>query len=330
LESLVKNIRMTDILKNRNILVTGGAGFVGSHLVEKLLAIDAKVFVFDWKLKQPGYFLSSGLAEECVCIEGDLRNFEQVKKAVNENSIDYIYHIAAQALVIEAFLDPLKTFGSNIMGTAHVLEAARKSEAVKGVFVASSDKAYGKDCVNVKEDQKVFGDHPYDASKAATDMLAQTYHKTYGLPVVVARFGNIFGPGDVNLSRIVPGIMEAVIRNRQLEIRSDGSFTRDYLYVKDVAEGYIKMAQKLDGIKGQAFNFSSGMNFSVIKLINKVSEVLGKKIDYKILNQEINEIPNQSLNFQKAKKLLGWQGNLDFDKAIKETFEWYKNHGPKE
>src|SRR3989344_295036 len=267
---------MNNFLNNCNVLVTGGAGFVGSHLVEKLLSQGAKVFVFDFKPNQEGYFKTSGLLKKVALIDADLRNFDEVKKAIMVNKIDYIYHMAAQALVGEAFLNPLETFQRNVMGTVNILQVARLSLGVKGVFVASSDKAYGKDCINVKEDQKVFGDHPYDASKAAADMIARTYFKTYGLPVVVARFGNIFGPGDVNLSRIVPGTMTEIIRNGELEIRSDGKFRRDYLYVKDVAEGYIKMAENLENIKGEAFNFSSGLNLSVIEMVEKIGKIVGK------------------------------------------------------
>lgn len=317
---------MEHLLSNKNILVTGGAGFVGSHLVEKLLTLGAKVFVFDINLNQQGYFNSQGLQNKTVCIQGDLKSYDQVKDALEKNNIDYIYHIGAQALVGEAFLNPIETFASNIMGTAHVLEAARNFENIKGVFVASSDKAYGKDCVNVTEDQKVFGDHPYDASKAATDILASTYFKTYGLPVVVARFGNIFGPGDINFSRIVPGVCSAIIKSEVLEIRSNGEFRRDYLYVKDVAEGYVKMAEKLDTIKGQAFNFSTGINLSVLELIEQMNAALKTKCEYKILNLQQNEIPNQSLNFEKAKNILGWSSAFSLPQAINETFNWYKNY----
>lgn len=299
---------------------------MGSHLVDRLLASDAKVFVFDWKLGQPGYFVASELGKKCVCIDGDLKDKREVFSAVEKNQIDFIFHIGAQALVTVAYEDPCETFGSNIMGTVNVLEAARLSRTVKGVLVASSDKAYGKDCVDAKEDQKVFGDHPYDASKASADMISQTYFKTYGLPVAVARFGNIFGPGDMNLSRIVPGIMEAMAKNQELPIRSDGQFRRDYLYVKDVVAGYMQMAEKIGGIRGEAFNFSTNWNFSVIELIEKIGEVVGQKCEYKIFNEQKNEIPAQSLNSEKAKKVLNWQPAFRVDDAILETFKWYKNH----
>lgn len=317
---------MNHKLSEKNVLVTGGAGFVGSHLVEKLLALGAKVFVLDWKLKQVGYFTSGGLDEKCVCIDADLKIFDKVREAVEKNSIDYIFHIGAQALVTVGYHDPYETFGSNIMGTVNVLEAARLSPKVRGVFVASSDKAYGKDCLNAKEEQKVFGDHPYDASKAACDIISRTYYKTYGLPVAVARFGNIFGPGDMNFSRIVPGAMESFIKNQTLEIRSDGQFRRDYLYVKDVAEGYIKMAEKINDVKGEAFNFSTNWNFSVIELLDKIVEVLGEKVNYKILNQQKNEIPAQSLNSEKAKNILGWRPSFSIDNALKETYRWYHKY----
>ena len=193
-------------------------------------------------------------------------------------------------------------------------------------MVASSDKAYGKDCAAALEDQPLRGDHPYDVSKSCTDLLALTYAKTYNLPVTVSRFGNIFGPGDLNFNRIIPGIMKATIKNEILELRSDGNFKRDYLYVKDVVDGYICLADQIDKAKGEAFNFSSGFNFSVLDLIKKTSEIIGKNVEYKIVNNQKNEIPEQSLNFAKAEKVLGWSFKYSFEDGINETYEWYKKY----
>jgi CDP-glucose 4,6-dehydratase len=311
-------------LSGKNILVTGGAGLVGSHVSEKLLAVGAKVFVLDIEFHKQSYFIVRELAKRVTVLEIDLVDFEKVKNAVAENKIDYIFHLGAQAIVTTAFEDPRRTFDSNVMGTVNILEAARQAGGVLGIVVASSDKAYGKDCLNAVESQKVFGDHPYDASKAATDMVAQTYFKTYGLPVAIARFGNIFGPGDIYFNRIIPGAMEAIVKNQELPIRSNGQFRRDYLYVKDVVEGYISLAENIGKIKGEAFNFSTNWNFSVIELLDKIGHAVGRQCKYKILNNEKNEIPAQSLNSEKAKKVLGWQPAYNIDEALSETYQWYK------
>lgn len=297
---------------------------MGSHVSEKLLAVGAKVFVLDIEFHKQSYFIVRELAKRVTVLEIDLVDFEKVKNAVAENKIDYIFHLGAQAIVTTAFEDPRRTFDSNVMGTVNILEAARQAGGVLGIVVASSDKAYGKDCLNAVESQKVFGDHPYDASKAATDMVAQTYFKTYGLPVAIARFGNIFGPGDIYFNRIIPGAMEAIVKNQELPIRSNGQFRRDYLYVKDVVEGYISLAENIGKIKGEAFNFSTNWNFSVIELLDKIGHAVGRQCKYKILNNEKNEIPAQSLNSEKAKKVLGWQPAYNIDEALSETYQWYK------
>lgn len=315
---------MTKNLLNKNVLVTGGAGLVGSHVVEKLLSIQANVFVMDIQVLPDSYFVRENFAQKCTVIIQDVRDAAKVIEAVKQNGIEYIFHLAAQPLVGEAYLNPLATLDHNIMGTVSVLEAARNAKQVKGVVVASSDKAYGKNSYNVTEDQPLCGDHPYDVSKSAADLICLAYHRTYGLPITVSRFGNIFGPGDLNFNRIVPGVMECVINKRELEIRSDGSFVRDYVYVKDVADGYVTLAEQITTTSGQAFNFSSGHNFSVLELIKKIEEVLTSKIGYKILNNQQNEIPAQSLNFEKAKKMLGWKPKYTFEQGMQETFVWYK------
>ncbi len=315
---------MSNQLEGKNVLVTGGAGLVGGHVVEKLLSLGARVFVLDIVVKPKSYFESQKLQEKAKLILQDVRDSVKLRELILAENISYIFHLAAQALVPLAYEDPVLTLDTNIMGTVNVLEAARLIPSIKAVIVASSDKAYGKDCEDATEDQALFGDHPYDVSKSAADLICTAYFKTYGIPVTVSRFGNIFGPGDLNFNRIVPGIMKAAVNNEVLEIRSDGNFKRDYLYVKDVVDGYICLAQQMDKAKGEAFNFSSGFNFSVLDLINSISKIIGKKIEYKIINNQKNEIPEQSLNFAKAEKILGWKSKYDFNQGILETFEWYK------
>jgi CDP-glucose 4,6-dehydratase len=317
---------MNHLLSGKNVLVTGGTGLVGSHLAEKLLDLSANVFALDIVLDANSYFFSKKLQEKAKVVNVDLRDFKKVKQAIAENKINYIFHLGAQALVPVALEHPLETLNTNVMGTVHVLEAARELKTLAGILVASSDKAYGKNCVNAKEDQPLNGDHPYDVSKTCADFIARMYYKTYGLPVAVARFGNIFGPGDLHFNRIVPGVMRSIIQNQELEIRSNGKFYRDYLFVKDVAEGYVKMAEHIEQIKGEAFNFSTNWNFSVIELVEKISEVLGKQCKYKILNKQQNEIPEQSLNWAKAEKILGWSSKFTFERGVLETFEWYRKY----
>ena len=264
------------------------------------------------------------MSERVITALGDLKDGARILDIVTKYEIDYIFHVAAQPIVPTAYYNPKETLETNIMGTVNILEAARQYPRVVGVVVASSDKAYGKKCDNAAEDAALNGDHPYDVSKSCADLIALAYAKTYNIPVAVSRFGNIYGPGDLNFNRIIPGIMKAIIKNETLELRSDGSFRRDYVYVKDVVDGYIVLMEKMNSARGQAFNFSSGTNFSVLELIEKISAIVGKKIDYKIINNQTNEIPAQSLNYDKAQSVLGWKPKHDFNQGILESFEWYR------
>lgn len=314
-------------IENKNILVTGATGLVGSHLVEELLKLKPYKIICLVRSKDPSsYFYMNKLDEQVVCAFGDLNDKERVANVVTKYEIDYIFHIGAQAIVPTAVINPYEAISTNVMGTVNILEAAKMAERIKAVVVASSDKAYGKDCVDATEDNAMAGDHPYDVSKSCADLISLAYHKTYGLPVAVSRFGNIFGPGDLNMNRIIPGAMKSIIEKNTLEIRSDGTFVRDYVYVKDVVDGYIQLAEQIDKAKGEAFNFSTGYNFSVLDLVNKIGEILDEKIEYTVVNNQKNEIPAQSLNYNKAETVLNWKAKNTLEGSIRETFNWYKKY----
>ncbi|MEK9154598.1 MAG: GDP-mannose 4,6-dehydratase [Patescibacteria group bacterium] len=313
-------------LKGKNVLVTGATGLVGGHLTEKLVEMGANVHITYRSFNPKSYFAGKKLDEKVIRAICDIKDFNRVFDVITRYEIEYIFHVAAQPIVGVAYLNPRETLDVNIMGTVNILEAARLSPIIKGIVIASSDKAYGKKCSNAKETEPMAGDHPYDVSKSCTDLIARTYANTYNMSLAVSRFGNIYGPGDFNFSRIVPGIMKAIIKNETLEIRSDGEFIRDYVYVKDVADGYIALMENMDKIKGEAFNFSTGYNFSVVETIRKIEKILGEKCNYKILNTQKNEIPFQSLNFEKVTKVLGWKSKYTIEEGIVETFNWYKEY----
>lgn len=310
--------------KNKNVFVTGGTGFVGSHLAEALISKGANVFVL-WRSVDPKlYFFSKKLNEKCVNVSGDLRDFSRIKEILAKYEIDIIYHVGAQPLVQTAYIEPYETLMSNVLGTINVLESARLYGKSKAIIVASSDKAYGvSEKLPYTEEVKLEGKFPYDVSKSCTDLIARMYATTYGLPIVVTRFGNIYGAGDTNFSRIIPGTIKSLIKNDTLQIRSDGKMIREYVYVKDVVLGYLMLVENIDKIKGEAFNFSSKDKLSVLECAQKVSKVLGKKLKYEILNQGKYEIPEQSLSYEKINKAIGWKPSYSFEEGIKETFSWY-------
>lgn len=312
-------------IKEKNILVTGGTGFVGSHLIEELIKQKANIVTTFQSLNPLSYFKTKKLDFKVVMARIDVRNFDSVFDLITKYNIDIIYHLAAQALVDVAYHNPRRTLESNINGTVNILESSRLFPKVQAVIIASSDKVYGKqNKKKYSEKDSLKGDHPYEVSKSAADLIAYSYFKTYHIPVVTTRFGNIYGEGDLNFSRIVPGVMKSIIKKTILKIRSNGNNVRDYLYVKDVVRGYIMLVDNFDKIKGEAFNFGSKETLSVIELIRKIEKVFKIKINYSILNIANNEIPYQSLDYSKIMKMINWKPKESIDTTIKNLLIWYR------
>ncbi|MEK7533832.1 MAG: SDR family NAD(P)-dependent oxidoreductase [Patescibacteria group bacterium] len=305
------------------VLVTGGAGFIGGHLVFELIKHGAQVFVIDIEVNPKSFFALQNLSSHASLDIVDIRDKEKVSRYFDKSSFDYVFHLAAEPIVEEAFIDPYSAFETNIMGAVNILEAVRKHKEIKGIIVASSDKAYGKTKKAYTEESPLRGDHPYDVSKSSMDLICQSYFTTYNLPIVITRFGNVYGEGDLHFNRIIPGICKAVIKNEVLDIRSDGTYIRDYLYVKDVINGYIFLLKNFEKIKGEAFNFSSSDTLSVVDVVKKAEQILRVKIPYKILDIAQNEIPYQHLNDAKIRKL-GWKSEYDLDATLKSTVQRYK------
>ena len=313
-------------IKGKNILVTGGNGFVGGHLVEELVKLKANVIVADINLDQKSYLYTKKLHKKAKIVNLNICDYKKLLVLIKKNKIDFIFHLAAQALVEDAFKNPKYTLENNIVSTINILEAVRINPQIKGLIVASSDKCYGKlTKKQYVETDPLSGDHPYDTSKSATDLISTTYYKTYNIPVVVTRFGNIYGEGDLNLSRIIPGIMESIVKNKTLKVRSNGKYIRDYLHVKDVVSGYLLLAEKIDKLKGQVFNFGSDETLSVVEVIKLFEKILHKKINFKILNTAKNEIPYQSLNCLKIKRELNWYQKYSLKSTAEQILTWYKN-----
>jgi CDP-glucose 4,6-dehydratase len=307
------------------VFITGGAGFIGGHLVELLLKKKYQITVVDIQKPSKSYFFLNHLDKKVDYRIIDIRKKRQVKSLFLSLHPAYVIHLAAQPIVQDAYESPYDTFETNIMGTVNILESCRKDSNIRRILVASSDKAYGKTKEAYTELSPLQGDHPYDVSKSCEDLIAQTYFKTYNLPIIITRFGNVYGEGDMHFDRIVPGICKSLITDKPLQIRSDGTYIRDYIYVKDVAAGYLMLMESQKNIHGEAFNFSSTETYSVLDLIKAAERILGKKISYKIVNTSKNEIPYQHLDDTKIWNL-GWNSGIPFSETLLTTYSWYKKY----
>lgn len=322
---------MNDFWSDRRVFVTGATGLVGSWLVRELIQAGANVAILvrDWDPQSE--LIRSGAVRDTTVISGRLEDYACVERAINEHEAETVFHLAAQAIVGTALRSPLGTFESNIRGTYNLLEACRvHAGIVKRVLVASSDKAYGdSDVLPYTEDMPPLGRHPYDVSKSCADLLAQTYANTYQMPVVVARCGNIYGGGDLNWSRLIPGTIRSLYRNERPVIRSDGKFTRDYVYVKDAVCAYLAMAEAVErpDVRGQAFNFGPERPTSVLEIVETLRELMNKPdLDPMVLNEARAEIRDQYLDSTKAGKILGWEPCCGLLEGLSETVSWYEDY----
>jgi CDP-glucose 4,6-dehydratase len=314
--------------RGRTVLVTGIGGFVGSGLAEELLQRGANVVGI--LRDSPGAQLLQhrGILDRIDMVRGSIAEPGLAERAINEYSVDTVFHLAAQAIVTVANANPVSTFESNILGTWQVLEGARRSPSVTRVVVASSDKAYGNQAVlPYTEETTLAGIYPYDASKVCTDVLARCYATSFGLPVAVMRCANIYGPGDLNWNRLIPGTIRSVLDREDPLIRSDGSLERDYLYLSDAVEAYLSVATHLPDVSGEAFNFGTELPVSVLEVVERIVAVSGiEGVRPRVLGVASNEIDAQSLASGKAKTRLGWKPEVDLDEGLRRSIEWYQQH----
>jgi CDP-glucose 4,6-dehydratase len=315
--------------RGRHVLVTGAGGFVGSCLSQRLVELQAKVTVILRDRVGTNNFAHLGLENQVNIVFGSITDVGLVERALNEYENNICFHLAAQAIVGVANRSPMSTFESNIRGSWIVLEACRQHPLIEALVFASSDKAYGtQPLLPYTESMPLLGSNPYDASKACGDVLARTYHGTYGMPVVVARCANIYGPGDVNYSRLIPGTIRSVLCGERPIIRSDGSPLRDYVYIDDVLNAYLALAENAHrtGVSGEAFNVGTNQPISALDLATKIL-TLANRPD---LEPEIQgkgslsgEIDRQYMDSTKASTVLGWSPRVGLDEGLNRSIAWY-------
>lgn len=312
---------------DRPTLVTGATGLLGGWLVGALLERGASVVCLVRDRVPHSRLLSEGMLDRVNVVTGDVGDQARLERVLGEYEVDTVFHLAAQAIVGVANRNPVSTFQTNIGGTWTMLEACRRSPAVKQIVVASTDKAYGDHASAVyDETTPLRARFPYDVSKACADMIAQSYAASFDLPVAVTRCGNFYGGGDLNWSRLVPGTIRSIIRGERPVIRSDGQYVRDYFYVEDGAAAYLLLAEQLAAhpeFRGEAFNFSYDTQLTVLDLVNLIIGLMGSTLTPLVQDTATHEIPAQRLDPGKARERLGWRPACTLDEGLRRTIDWY-------
>jgi CDP-glucose 4,6-dehydratase len=312
---------------NKRVFVSGCNGFLGSWLTKGLVATGAEVIGLIRDHVPQSNLIRSGNYDRITVVDGDITNYELVERALAEYEVEIVFHLAAQTIVGIANRAPLSTFETNIKGTWVLLEAARRIPTIKGIVVASSDKAYGEQTdLPYCEDSPLTGQHPYDVSKSCADLISRAYAQSYLMPIVVTRFANLYGGGDLNWNRIVPGTVRSVLRGERPVIRSDGTFRRDYLYVEDAVDGYLTIAECLEDsdIHGEAFNFGLDHPTTALEMVQTIVSISDyPNLEPIILNQARNEIPDQYLSSSKAHRVLDWHPSHDLEQGLRKAMSWY-------
>jgi CDP-glucose 4,6-dehydratase len=316
-----------DRWRDQPVLVTGATGFLGGWLVKELLERGARVVALVRDNAPHSMLVRENLLSRVEVVHGSLVDRSLLRRAMCEYEIATVFHLGAQALVGVARSDPIGTLEANVAGTWNVLEAARHSP-VHAVVVASSDKAYGRSPnLPYEETHPMEGRYPYDVSKSCADLICRMYAETYGVPVCITRCGNLFGGGDFNFSRAIPGMIRATVRGERFVIRSDGHYVRDFIYVRDAVRGYLLLAETMASnstLRGEAFNFSLGVRFTVLELVDKVLALMARTdLTPIIQNITTDELREQYMVATKARRVLGWTPQFTMEQGLRETIAWY-------
>jgi CDP-glucose 4,6-dehydratase len=316
-------------------LVTGAQGFIGSWVAERLLDEGAQVLVLTRRVAPSSYFDVRGLGERCTTTSGaELADMHSLRQALEEHEVDAVFHLAATAIVGSATSSPLKTYEVNVRGTWNLLEACRTARCPPTrIVVASTDKAYGvHEQLPYREGHALQPRYPYDASKACADIIARSYAHTFGLPIAVTRFANVFGGGDVNFSRLVPGTIRALLAGERPVIRSNGLMQRDFLYAKDAAAAYLAIGESLTTdatLYGRAWNAGLGEPVTVLEVVEQLIEIAGGGLEPDVRGRGTphGELERQWLDCKAIAQELGWRPAWGLRGGLEATYEWYERSG---
>jgi len=318
-----------DHWRDHPVLVTGATGFLGGWLVKELVERGARVVAVVRDTAPRSMLVRENLISRIDVVRGSLADRSLLRRVMCEYEISTVFHLGGQALVGVARSDPIGTLEANVEGTWNVLEAARHSP-IHALVVASSDKAYGPSSnLPCTESHPMEGRYPFDVSKSCADLICRMYAETYGVPVCITRCGNLFGGGDFNFSRTVPGAIRATLRGERFVIRSDGYFVRDFVYVRDAVSAYLLLAETMASeskLRGEAFNVSLGVALTVLEVVDRVLTLMARPDLVPIIqNIATDELREQYMVSDKARRVLGWTPRFTMEQGLRETIAWYTN-----
>lgn len=302
-----------------NVLITGIQGFVGSNLALDQLSRGNHVVGI---LRDENHKGREDILSKCSIVKGSIEDISVVEHAVSYYEVDVVFHLAANSIVKIGVRDPVGTYMSNVMGTVNVLDVVRRMAPDAKTVVASSDKSYGShDKMPYVEDMKLIPEDPYSTSKACTDMIAQSFNKTYGIDVNVVRCSNIYGPGDMNLSRLIPNSILRILRGEKPVLYSGvADYRRELIYVEDVCKAYALLVE--NGVPGEIYNIGINKFHTIADVVGAITSLMGSD-GYDLISKDFPEIPHQWMDGTKLHNL-GWSHTVDLEEGLKRTIEWYR------
>ena len=327
--------------KNKNIFISGVAGFVGSNLAKDLINNGANVIGLTQNKKINSLLFYENIDKKINLIFGSITDRELLKSIFLKYKIDICFHLAAQVEVGSALKYPYLTWETNVRGTYTLMEVIRENKKkIKSIIIASSDKAYGNYPLirlPYKESYQLKPNYPYDTSKACADMIAKSYaSKLYKLPIIITRFANIYGPGQLNFTALIPDLIRSCILNKKFVMRSDGEAIRDFVYINDIIELYKLLSKSLylnpKKYSGEVFNAGTNTKHKVKDIVKKIFIHTNKEKKLKNVfkknknNLTKGELSAQYMDFKKLNKFFGWKPKYKFSNTLTELINWYEKY----
>ena len=334
---------MKNFWKKKKVFITGINGFVGANLAKLLISKGATVFGLIRNINPHSFLYFEKIYTKVILISGDITDHELLKRVLVEEKITHIFHLAAQVEVGKALKYPYLTWETNIRGTYTLLESVRETKGdIQSIIIASSDKAYGDypvDQLPYKESFPLIPNYPYDVSKACGDLIAQSYSRNeFNLPVVITRFANIYGPGQLNFSALIPDCIRSALGLNIFKPRTNGSHFRDFLFIDDVVDLYLRMAEELTKNKalygGEIFNAGSNDPINIKSLIMKIFKLIMNEKSFQNFKKNVDfpkiepfgEIVFQQMDFEKIRESFQWKPATSIEKGLGLSIDWYKRY----